>query len=119
MGKISEGILEVTSDGRIVYANSIALSIIEIPEEKLLGYTFIDLFTDDNRHRVAELMKPSSDKPQITAEGFPLSLNERKIALQFIPIDEYESNFLVIINDITGLVLTSPTICFSTQLIPF
>ena len=84
-----------------MYANSIALSIIEIPEEKLLGYTFIDLFTGDNRHRVAELMKPSSDKPQITAEGFPLSLNERKIALQFIPIDEYAANFLVVINDIT------------------
>ena len=101
LGKISEGVLEVTSGGRIVYANSMALSIIEIPEEKLLGYNFIDLFTDDTRHLVVELMKSSNDKPQITTEEFPLSLNERKIALQFIPIDENAANSLIIVNDLT------------------
>ncbi|MCP4578875.1 MAG: response regulator [Deltaproteobacteria bacterium] len=101
LGKISEGVLEVTSGGRIVYANAIALSIIEIPEEKLLGSHFIDLFTDDNRHRVAELMKPSRNKPQISTEEFPLPLNRHKIALQFLPIDEYAATSLIIINDLT------------------
>ena len=101
LGKISEGVLEVTSEGRIVYANSIALSIIEISEEKLLGSHFIDLFADDNRHRVAELMKPSGDKSQIATEEFPLRLNEHQITLQFVPIDEYATTSLVILNDIT------------------
>ncbi|MBW2205050.1 MAG: PAS domain S-box protein, partial [Deltaproteobacteria bacterium] len=100
LGKISEGVLEITSEGRIVYANSIALSIIEIPEEKLLGFHFIDLFADDDRHRVAELMKPSGDKPQITTEEFPLLLNGHQVTLQFPPIDGYATS-LVIINDIT------------------
>ncbi len=101
LGKISEGVLEITAGGRIVYANSIALSIIEIPEEKLLGPHFIDLFADDDRHRVAELMKPSGDKPQITTEEFPLRLNGHQVTLQFLPIDEYAATSLVILNDIT------------------
>ncbi len=101
LGKISEGVLEVTSEGRIVYANLIALSIIEIPEEKLLGSHFIDLFADDHRHRVAELMKPSSDKPQITTEEFPFRLNGHQVTLQFLPIDEYAATSLVILNDVT------------------
>jgi two-component system cell cycle sensor histidine kinase/response regulator CckA len=101
LGKISEGVLEVTSEGRIVYVNSIALSIIEITEEKLLGSHFVDLFSDDDRHRVAELMKPLGDKPQIATEEFPLRLNKHKIALQFSPIDECAATSLIIINDLT------------------
>jgi len=101
LGKISEGVLEVTSEGRIVYANLIALSIIEIPEEKLLGSHFIDLFADDHRNRVAELMKASSDKPQITTEEFPFHLNGHQVTLQFLPIDEEATTSLVILNDVT------------------
>ncbi|MBW2610694.1 MAG: response regulator, partial [Deltaproteobacteria bacterium] len=101
LGKMSEGVLEVTSGGRIVYANSIALSIIEIPEEKLLGSHFIDLFAADDRHRVAELMKPSGGKPEMITEEFPLRLNGHQITLQFVPINEYAATSLVILNDIT------------------
>ena len=99
--KISDGVLEITSEGRIVYANSVALSIIEIPEERLLGFHFIDLFADDDHHRVAELMKPSGDRPQITTEEFPLLLNGHQVTLQFPSIDGYAATSLVIINDIT------------------
>ncbi len=101
LGKISEGVLEVTSGGRIVYTNPIALSIIEIPEEKLLGSHFIDLFSADDRRRVAELVKPLGDKPQITTGEFSFGLNGHKVTLQFLAIDEYSATSLVIINDIT------------------
>jgi len=101
LGKISEGVLEVTSGGRIVYANATALSIIEVPVERLLGSHFIDLFADDNRHRISELMKPSGDKSQIATEEFPLHLNGHQVTLQFLPIDEYAATSLVILNDIT------------------
>jgi len=102
LGKISEGVLEVTSEGRIVYTNSIAVSIIGIPEEKLLGSHFIDLFSADDRHRVAELVESSGDKPQKTIGEFFFGLNGRKVTLQFLPIVEYSATSLVIINDITG-----------------
>ena len=101
LGKISEGVLEVTSGGRIVYTNPIALSIIEIPEEKLLGSHFIDLFSADDRRRVAELVKPLGDKPQMTTGEFSFGLNGHKVILQFLAIDEYSATSLVIINDIT------------------
>ena len=101
LGKISEGVLEVTSGGRIIYTNSTALSIIGIPEEKLLGSHFIDLFSAEDRHRVAELVESSGDKPQITIGEFVFGLNGRKVTLQFLPIVEYWPTSLVIINDIT------------------
>jgi PAS domain S-box-containing protein len=101
LGKISEGVLEVNAEGRIIYANAIALSIIEVPEEKLLGFDFIELFAGDDRHRVAELMKSLGNTPQIAAETFPFRLNEHQVTLQFLPIDEYASTSLVILNDIT------------------
>lgn len=101
LGQISEGVLEVTSEGRIIYANSVALSLIEIPEEKLLCLHVIDLFSGDGRYRVAELMKPSGDKPQATIEELPLHLNGHQVTLQCLPINEYAATSLVILNDIT------------------
>jgi two-component system, cell cycle sensor histidine kinase and response regulator CckA len=101
LGKISEGVLEVTSGGRIIYTNSIALSIIGIPEEKLLGSNFIDLFSAEDRHRVAELVESSGDKPQITIGEFFFGLTRRKVTLQFLPFVEYSPTSLVIINDLT------------------
>ena len=101
LGKISEGVLEITSGGRIVYANSMALSIIGMPEEKLLGCYFIELFADRDRHRVAGLMKTLGDKPQIITEDLPLRLNGHQVTLHILPVDEYSAASLVILNDIT------------------
>ena len=63
--KISEGILEITSDGRIVYANPKALSFFQISEELLLGSNFAELFAGDDRLRVLNLLKTFSEKLKI------------------------------------------------------
>lgn len=41
--RMAEGIVEINSEGRIVFANSASLSLIGIPEGKLLGANFVDL----------------------------------------------------------------------------
>ena len=48
--KMTQGILELTPDGRIVYANPSGISLINIPENKLLGSNFVDLFRDISYH---------------------------------------------------------------------
>ena len=52
LGRMSEGILELTEDARVVYANPGALTIIGEPEEAVLASNFLDLFDDPHRGRI-------------------------------------------------------------------
>ncbi|MBN2468742.1 MAG: response regulator, partial [Deltaproteobacteria bacterium] len=54
--RMAEGIIEITAGGRIVYANPIALAIIGLSEETLLGMQFCDLFAEGDRQRIKELV---------------------------------------------------------------
>ena len=59
---IAEGILEVYS-GKVVYANSTALSILGVSQEKILGSNFIDIFDDSLQPQIKPLVDSDSDKP--------------------------------------------------------
>ena len=50
--RISQGIVEMDRDGRILFANTAALSLIAVPEAHLLGARFVDLFGETDRQRV-------------------------------------------------------------------
>ena len=99
--RISEGILEVTFDGIILYANTTALSLISIPEEELLGSDFVELFSGDDRRRVSELMKVRGDRPKRITEDSPVDLNGHQVTLSIMLTDGYRSTNVIEINDIT------------------
>ena len=46
LDNMTDGVLEISSEARIVYANTSALFMISIPEEKLLGSNLINIFDD-------------------------------------------------------------------------
>jgi two-component system cell cycle sensor histidine kinase/response regulator CckA len=56
LGSLSEGILEITPGGRIVFANPTAISLTGIPEEKLLASNVLGLFNPRERDRVREII---------------------------------------------------------------
>ncbi len=99
--KMSEGILEITSKERIVYANPTALSLIGISEKELLGSHFIKLFAENEHQRIEELLKTVGDKPVTITEDSPVNLNEYQVTLSILPIGEHPSTAIVILNDIT------------------
>jgi len=99
--RISEGILEITSHGTILYANPLALSLISIPEEKLLGSLFVELFAGDDRHRVSELIKAGDDKPKRIIENSPVDLYGHKVGLTILPLNGDRFTSIIVINDIT------------------
>jgi PAS domain S-box-containing protein len=99
--KISEGILEINSEGRIVYANQLAISMINLPEKKLLGSHFIDVFSGDDRQRVSDLMEITEVKPKTMTEDHPLLLNGYQVLLNILPLDKDGLASLIILNDIT------------------
>ena len=101
LGRMSEGILEITSEGRIVYVNPSALSLIGVPEIELLSSHFIELFAGDDRRRVAELIKTIDDRPKTISEGSPVSLSGYQVTLNILPLDGDELTSIIILNDVT------------------
>ncbi len=99
--RMSEGILEINSEGRVVYANPFALSLINIPEEKLLGSHFFDVFSGNDRQRVCDLMEITDDKPKTITEDSPLRLNRNKVALNILSLDKDGFASLIILNDVS------------------
>jgi PAS domain S-box-containing protein len=99
--RISEGILEINSEGRVVYANQFALSLINLPEKKLLGSHLIDVFSGDDRQRVRDLMEITDVKPKTINEDHPLFLNGYQVMLNILPLDKDGLASLIILDDIT------------------
>ena len=99
--KITEGIVEVSSDGRVVYVNRAAISLICIPEERLLGSPFVELFAKDHRQRVKRLLQNIEDKPRTISGDSPVNLNQYRVAMNVIPAGSLGSEAIVILSDVT------------------
>ena len=102
LGTMSEGILEISAAGRIVYANPAAMMLSKMPAEKLLGAYLKDLFEGADRRRVVELCGSvlQSRRPANSVE--PLPLHGAHLMLKILPFEEpEETSAIVIINDVT------------------
>lgn len=97
-----EGIFELTADGKIIYANPVAISLSGIKEEKLLGSYFTGLFQENHLKRVKDLFAPSTEPIKTIADNMPVDINGRKVLLNIIPIkDQGENSFIVILNAVS------------------
>jgi signal transduction histidine kinase/response regulator of citrate/malate metabolism len=97
---MAEGILEVYS-GKIVYANSAAVSILEIPLEKLLVSYPPDLFAGEARQRMAALFAPGPAPPEEAAAVPILEWKGRQILVNKLPVKGDEATVILMLTDIT------------------
>jgi len=99
---MSKGILEINSEGRIIYANSVARSFMNMDEKKLLGSHFDRVFSNGNRKRVCDLLKMLADTPRKMIEDTPVDLNGYQLTLNILPIhDENGSTAIIILTDVS------------------
>jgi len=99
---MEEGILEVTQDGRIVYANPAALILAGLPEETLLSSPLIDLFHEADRPRIRDLLLSSDTLPQSISEESPVRLNGKEISISFLPVvDDGDKTLILLLNDVS------------------
>jgi PAS domain S-box-containing protein len=99
---MSEGILELNANAKIVYANPAALSLINITEEDILGADVIEFFQGSHRQRVENLLEMNEGVARTITEKCPLELSDKKISMEVIPIKENKNRFsIVILNDVT------------------
>ena len=99
---MSEGILELNANAKIVYANPAALSLINITEEDILGADVIEFFQGSHRQRVENLLEMNEGVARAITEKCPFELSDKKISMEVIPVKENENRFsIVILNDVT------------------
>ena len=103
IGRMSEGIAEINSDGRIVFANSAILSMVGGSETNLLGADFTDLFSGDERSRIGELLEEAARKDEEIIKDQPFILNDYHITLDIMSLGEDAHKSLIILRDITAI----------------
>jgi len=98
---MAEGLLEITSEKKVVYVNPAALSLIGMPEANLLGRKFIELFNEADQKRIEELQEKMGAEAQTITEEAPLNLNGKQVSLNIIPLKGGKEGSIIILNDIT------------------
>ncbi|MBW1779441.1 MAG: response regulator [Deltaproteobacteria bacterium] len=88
LNNISEGVLELNFEGKIIFANNIALSLLGGSEEKLLGRRFIDLFEGTDRKKIDDLMEDiGAGLPEII-DPFRVQVTGETMLLKILPVED-------------------------------
>ena len=100
---MSEGILEISPEARVIYANRSAISLIGIAEEKVLGSNFIDLFWEIDRQKIQRLLDAAIHRvPETTPGDAPVTLNRGLVLVNILPVEDKEhESMMIILNDVT------------------
>jgi len=109
LNSMNEGIVEIAADGRIVYANPVAVELSGLPQEKLLAFRFAEVFEEADREKINGLLgslRPSSEEqtpPSVTtkAEKVIVEINERQLEISICPLQDNNNKSIAIIVDVT------------------
>ena len=99
---MGDGFLELTWSGKIIFVNSMATSLLNSSEEKILSTNFLDNFTEKQRDYIANFFTQLRQEPVEIGEDYPIEVNGKYVLLKLIPINEQEQqSVIVLIKDIT------------------
>ena len=101
IAKMSEGVFEVTADGRITYANPSALSLTGLPEKRVYGVHISELFPGQDAKRMSVALDRLGDFPVVMGDDSPLELNHRQVSINILPLNDETASAAVILTDIT------------------
>ena len=97
---MSEGILEVI-EGTIVYANSAAVMLFGLPQEKIIGRAPTEMFKGITQKRVAALIESAAGLPDEIGEKQPLDLRGLHVTVKYLPVSDDGATSIILITDIT------------------
>jgi len=102
LDNLSEGILELNLNNKVIYANHFVELLTNIREEDLLGSYFTELFEDPHKMRVTEMLHLIDKGPQEISEDLPVILKGKMVSLSIFPVNEEDNkSIIVILNDVT------------------
>jgi len=102
LNNMSEGILELTKEGLVVFVNPAASQILNVSEENLLGTDFFELFDKKAKSKIRKkFLETQKDMKPYSYED-AVQTDKNSLLINFLPAKEYEEiGVLVIIEDIT------------------
>jgi PAS domain S-box-containing protein len=102
LGSLSEGILEITPGGRIVFANPAAIALTGIPEERLLASSVLGLFDNREREQVRAMIDRVTAEASVVTGDSPVKLNDREFMIKLLPIrDEMKRTLIMVLDDVS------------------
>ena len=99
---MSEGILEITQDVRIVYANPAAVALLGTAEEKLLASNFVDWLPEKEGQTIQQHVLGVTEAPGTVVKDLSVVINDKEVLLSLLPmIENKEKTFIIILNDVS------------------
>ncbi len=99
---MTEGVLEITLKGIVVFANPSAVRIIGLGQEEILARKLLDFFEGQDRERVDSVLSSLQVAPAYMHEDDPVTLNGVSLRIDFIPMgNTVKGSIAVILKDVT------------------
>ncbi len=99
---ISDALIELTPEGRIIFANPAGISLMGLSEEALLGSKFTELINEGDRKRIEDSLVKIGEGPQEVGLDIPMIVNNRHILLSMLLVkDDVRSSVILVIKDIS------------------
>jgi signal transduction histidine kinase len=97
---MAEGILEVYSN-KVVYANGVAVSLLALPQEKILAAYPPDLFDENTGRGLDKIFQAGVDQSAAIGEKSPVELNDRQVTIKVLPVNGESATVILMITDVT------------------
>ena len=105
---LPEGVVEFTPDGKIFQVNDAALALCGLREERMLGSSFFELFSREDRERLHPLLHTHGPAPVIVDETAPILLNSKMVTIHFLPSRDAAHPFIsAVMRDLTEKITTA------------
>lgn len=102
LDRLSEGILELTADEKIVYANPAAVNMIGAQEEELLGTSLSEHLKEPHLTRLRAYIQSGKPEGLEVWARTPMALNGKHLFPEAMPLqDEDRQSYIVILKDVT------------------
>ena len=99
---ISDGILEINEEGRIIFANSAASYYFSLSRERLLGSEIIQLFSAENQPLVAAILEGNTNVSSAEVQMPQFEQSGKFINMKAITAGSAGDKKIVVLNDVSA-----------------
>lgn len=103
LNNMSEGIIETTPEGKVIFVNPQAAAFLHAPEEELLAREVLDLFDAQFRVPIGKVFLAVENEPvSLDDNKYPLEMGGRQVGLTFYPVhDQDNGSVIIMIRDVS------------------
>jgi PAS domain S-box-containing protein len=101
VGFMSEGVLELAPDGKIIFANPAALAMAGMAEDRLFGQSLMSVVAPKDRKRCCQMLAELPFARQSTPENHPMTINGTEVTLDIFSANKDGAGVVVLLNDVS------------------